>query len=386
MRLPQLCSIKLLTQLVLSILPFSVYKYVFPKNRHNKIEIHAESGSHPNDSPCYHFYGFGSVEEYFKDLKLKSTNPGYVIHKNATYNPCEGNPFINSGLYDSNGAIIEESCLFRGINKTEMISAKTDKTFSKRILKGSYIYGGPIVAHYGHFMTECISRLWYLLEQDKNDSFLLFHGNDFALRSNFIKKILNVLPIDEDRITVLDSAAQLSEVVIPLPSMINRGEIHKIHKKLPVRVAEAILNSKRNEQTDQPLYLSRRKLPVQLRKILNESKLEKRLTDYNVKIIYPEELSFSEQVTLFNRHSVIIGPLGSAHHTNLFSQKKLTQIYLCHSSKMKNYYMIDYINNNFSHYIMCCYSPFWNNNYQQDNSMIFDIDYVISCLKSIGVI
>lgn len=377
-------NVQRLAQCVFSVWHFSLRKYGLEEKQVHKSKIPAEFVSHQNGSGCYYFYGFKGAEEYFKDLKLKSTIPGYVIHENATYYPCKGSPTFNSGLYDSNGELIEESCLFRGINKTEMITVKTvkvDRTFSKKILNGSYIYGGPIVAHYGHFMTESISRLWYLLEQDKKDWVLLFHGHEFSLRNPFVKKVLSALPIAENRIIVLDSAVQLTEVVIPLPSMINRGEIHEIHKKLPARVADTILDSPKNRQTDQPLYLSRSQLPVQSRKVLNEEKLEERLTNYNVKIIYPEELSFSEQVALFNKHRVIIGPLGSAHHTNLFSLNNLTQIYLCHSSTMKNYYLIDQINNNFSYYIKCCFDVSQDGKY-----FIMDIAYVISCLKGIGVI
>ena len=372
----------------MSVLPFRFYEIAFGKYAQEKGKSHTIPFPDTNDKRYVKFYGFKSIDEYCTNLEMRNIPPQYVMFKNATYHPCNGSPLVNSGLYSDNGEIIKESCLFRGTHKSEMITAikPHDTSLKKLYLNDTYIYGGPLVAHYGHFLTECIGRLWYLLEERKTDSFLLFHGNKSTLKVDFIKKILRNLPIQEERIIILDHVAQLAEVIIPLPSMTNRGEIFTIHRKLPIKVAESILNSRETKHTNQPVYLSRRKLSLEYRVILNERKLENRLKKDNVKIIYPEELAFAEQVALFNSHRVIIGPLGSAHHTNMFSLNKLTQIYLCHSSTIKNYYLLDYINNNSSHYIMCCHRPFWESNRPDGRSLVIDIDYAIASLKRIGVI
>ncbi|MDQ7788258.1 MAG: glycosyltransferase family 61 protein [Thermodesulfovibrionales bacterium] len=387
-RILKTLNIHLYLRALLSVLPFRFYEITFWKYAQEKGKSYTIPFPDTNDDRYVKFYGFKSIDEYCTNLEMRNTTPQYVIYKNATYHPCNGNPLVNSGLYSDNGDIIKESCLFRGTHKSEMITAikPYDPSLKKIYLNDSYIYGGPIVAHYGHFLTECVGRLWYLLEEHKIDSFLLFHGNKSTLKIDFIKKILKNLPIQEDRIIILDHVAQLAEVIIPLPSMTNRGEIFTIHRKLPIKVAESILNPREIKHTNQPVYLSRRKLPLGYRVILNERKLENRLKKYKVKIIYPEELEFAEQVVLFNSHSVIIGPLGSAHHANMFSLNKLTQIYLCHSSTIKNYYLLDYTNNNSSHYIMCCHRPFWDSNRPDVRSLVIDIDYAISSLKRVGVI
>lgn len=386
-RLLKLRNINFYARIILSKLPFIFYSTAFQRYTQNKTEDLPFLNVDEKES--YHkFYGFDFVKPYFENLKLKNTTPTYVIHKNVTYYPSKEKPLVNSGLFDSTGNIIMESCLFRGRDKSERITEiKTYNTYLKKIrLNGSYIYGGPLAPHYGHFLTECIGRLWYLLDEQKTDSFLLFHGDKSTLKIDFVKEILHVLPIEKERIIILDCVTELEEVAIPFPSMTNRGEIYSIHKKLPTKVAESILSSQKINHTDQPLYLSRRKLPLSNRNILNERKLEECLKSNNVKIIYPEELSFTEQVILFNRHRVVIGPLGSAHHTTMFSLDKLTQVYLCHAATMQNYYMVDYINNNSSYYIMCCYRPFWENRPLNLSSLIINIDYLVSCLKSIGVI
>ena len=387
-RISKKLDINLYLRAILSILPFRFYEIAFWKYAQEKGKTYNISVSNTNNERYVKFYGFKSVDEYFTNLEMRDTTPQYVTYKNATYHPCDGSPLVNSGLYSDKGDIIKESCLFRGVHKSEMITEikPHDTSLGKIYLNDSYVYGGPIVAHYGHFLTECIGRLWYVLEDNNTDSFLLFHGNQSALKIDFIKEILKQLPIRGDRIIILDRAAQLAEVIIPLPSMTNRGEIFSIHRKLPMKVAETILNAREIEHTDQPLYLSRSKLPLGHRVILNEQKFENHLKNYKIKIIYPEELSFTEQIVLFNSHSVIIGPLGSAHHTNMFSLNKLTQIYLCHSSTIKNYYLLDYTNDNSSHYIMCCHRPFWDCNRPDVRSLIIDIGYAISSLKRIGVI
>jgi Glycosyltransferase 61 len=388
-RIFKIWNLNLYLRAILSVLPFRFYKNASWINFKDKNKIHDVPVSNTNGNERFiRFYGFKCVNQYLENLEIKNTIPGYVIHKNATFYPCDGKPFVNSGLYNFKGDIIKESCLFRGANKSEMITEiKAHKpSLEKAQLNGSYIYGGPIVAHYGHFLTECISRLWYLLEEGKSHAFLLFHGNNSTFKIDFVREIFKSLPISEEHIIVLDRDAQLAEVIIPLPSMTNRGEVYNIHRKLPIKVAERILNSTETKLTNQPIYLSRRKLPFETRVILNELKLEEHLKKYNVRIIYPEELSFAEQVILFNSHRVIIGPLGSAHHTNMFSLNKLIQIYFCHSSTIKNFYMVDNTNDNASHYIMCCHRPFWDSSRPDVRSLVIDIDYAIFSLKSIGVI
>jgi len=69
------------------------------------------------------FYGFDfSVKPYFENLKLKNAPPKHVIHQNVIYYPSKEKPLVNSGLFDSTGNIITESCLFRGIDKSERIT------------------------------------------------------------------------------------------------------------------------------------------------------------------------------------------------------------------------------------------------------------------------
>ncbi|MEN8190453.1 MAG: glycosyltransferase 61 family protein, partial [Thermodesulfobacteriota bacterium] len=349
-----------------------------------------EKFSIKTDRSEHRFYGFDSMEPYSEILQLKKTTPGFVRRDDAIYFPSQNDPPIDSesGLCDGGGNVIMESCLFRGQDSSEKVTEL--KCFvgvtERRRLEGNYIYGGFLDPHYGHFLTETMGRLWILLNEPQAGSFLLFHGDLSTLKLDFVKTILDFLPIENDKIIVLDHVVELEKVTIPLPSMVNRGAIHTIHKKLPVEVAQKFIGSQNFRRTEQPLYLSRRKLSKNIRHIQNEHVFEKYLESKNVKIVYPEELPFAEQVLLFNRHKVVIGPFGSAHHTSMFSLKPLTAVYLCHPGTLSNYLMTDYISHSSSHYILCCQVDLQYKRPLYLSSQILDVDYALSCLKRIGIV
>ena len=118
--------------------------------------------------------------------------------------------------------------------------------------------------------------------------------------------------IDVNRFVNSRDPMLLRYVHVPEPSFVRRNAF-ACHFALAETAAEQICGD--IDQTDQPLYLSRSRLPSRLRRLEGEAALEDALRARGVRIAYPETMSFEDQVRMVNVHSTVIGQLGSALHT-----------------------------------------------------------------------
>ena len=74
------------------------------------------------------------------------------------------------------------------------------------------------------------------------------------------------------------------------------------------------------------IYISR--LSLKNSRISNEKEIVELMNVLGVKVVYPERMSFKEQVLLFNSTDVIIGASGAALTNVIFAEKNTTLISL----------------------------------------------------------
>ena len=80
--------------------------------------------------------------------------------RNATIMPLEGTmDSFTGGVFSADGSFVEDSLLYRG--KPAQLQRYIE------YLNGTYIYGGCLFGHFGHFIWESLSRL-YAIRQCKN--------------------------------------------------------------------------------------------------------------------------------------------------------------------------------------------------------------------------
>lgn len=121
-----------------------------------------------------------------------------------------------------------------------------------------FIYGGHLERHYGHFLTECISRLWYAAK-DEEFPILWSETPRLYINKDFIDIFMNLINLDKRRFICCREPIRLREIIIPYPSFRFKKEAFSVHKLLPESVAQTVLPNKL-DKTTQPLYLSRKTL------------------------------------------------------------------------------------------------------------------------------
>jgi Glycosyltransferase 61 len=236
-------------------------------------------------------------------------------------------------LYDSEGRPVAETRLLRG-PELKPIKAAAAQQVPDAVTRRDdpLIWAGRMRHQWGKFLLEGISRLWAISEfpelklfgtggVEKPPPKLMLLGSAVRRRPKrkksptFVDEFLSLSGIDRRSIRLRRSTI-LSEVIIPHPSVVPWGQMFSRHFELPERVAEQVCDGTAD---DRPVYLSRSRLREDRRWFDGEEELERRLAERGVLVVWPEELTFVEQIQLFNRHSTFLGCIGSAFHTLVFS-------------------------------------------------------------------
>jgi hypothetical protein len=187
--------------------------------------------------------------------------------------------------------------------------------------KGRGIYLGYLMAgHYGHFITEGLCTFWIFetLPAEEFDYFL-FSPFVFGTRiPDYAVQCMRALGIDTDKIVILgEEPMAFEELVVPerLFRLNHSADpaLAWVHRRIRSCIVE---EGKRPEL----VYLSRRKLSLKqlTRVIANEVLVEKLFRHAGFTVVYPEELPFKEQLSLYANARVVAGPSGSALHNSLF--------------------------------------------------------------------
>ena len=240
------------------------------------------------------------------------------------------------------------------------------------------IYLGFLVDHYGHFLTECLARVWYALDE-RPDLRLLAHG---AAATTYAHQLFAALDIGPERFVTPTRATRFREVHIPQPTFIERFMLHERHLAVTRRAATRILDGEVLQPSAQPVYLSRARLGVHPRQLYGEASLIRHLRRAGVLIVDPQDLDLRQQVRLFNEHEVIVGPIGSAHHNTVFALAPRHHVYLCNWAS-QNFVLFDLVTGNRAHYLQL--TPAVRSLQTKPNHLL-DVPLALSVLRDLGVI
>jgi hypothetical protein len=310
--------------------------------------------------------------------------PGVTVLRDVWYIP------EHPGLYGADGVRIDEAWFRRGPDKKEVWPPEP-RTISPPATRSSIasplIYlGFPYFPHYGHFLIESISRLWFA--QEDRELPLLCHDlharNPF--KHSFVDAFFGAAPIDSKRLVSFREPVFLKEVLLPDPSLTGGAEGFTTHQNLPRAVSNSMVPDKTT--TARPLYLSRSQLGKGLRTVRHETLLESELRVRGAEIVHPERLTLREQVELINRHEVVIGPMGSALHGLLFKRStNSTVVYLGEVESLNHLFLtIDVIAENRATYIGAIEPDPTSSKTLSLRDVTLNLDIAMEGLRGIGIL
>jgi hypothetical protein len=302
------------------------------------------------------FHGFdpGEAEHRRKKVKKRPDHSSPVIHRlqNAVAVPGM------TGLYDSQGHRIDEAAATtisregRASNREKLYS-RTPEVIpvptSPQVVEEPVLLGGYISEHYGHFVIDTMSRLW------ARDAFpslpiLFIKPTKLSKYPAFGRQVFDALQL-LPRVRFVDQPTLFREVICPGTAFEYRWKAFSIADEPHTAVAKAI-GSSGTIARRKPVYLTRSGLSDRLRKIEAEPELEEELSRRGFEVVRPETLPLAEQISLFEQAPLVVGTMGSALHTALFSRSTETKLAIFNWGRgFENCILVDAVKQHRSYYL-----------------------------------
>ena len=284
-----------------------------------------QSAQSPNQA--IKLYGFGELGSTLHRPALRTSPPYTIVVEDGIILPCEflgwgACPSHSGGVVTRDFAPVEAANLFRRGGKLAFGTTERSDLICIKEERDQVIYLGWLMHHhYGHFLLESLARSWYLLKSDQALRVGVLPYVRASLREPF-RRVLRLLNIPEERLLFIEQPTRFPQIYIPEPLYELLGTAHVQAIGPFQHIAERILSESEPIASNQPVYLSRSTLPGHRRAITGEPEFESALRERGFLIVYPESLTFDEQVLLFNSHHDYIGCFGSAMHSVLFAQHR----------------------------------------------------------------
>lgn len=278
--------------------------------------------------------------------------------------------------YQLDGKVISETVLKRGYQNNYFYSPDKIIPDYTSVIKKAF-YGGHLLPHYGHLITESISRYWVLDKYEYIPVLMFARGqSDDAKRylSHEIYERLNCV----GRLHIINDSVLVEELIIPEPAWIDTSYAYFEMRKAALNL---YLKKSENSGRYRRVYLSRSGLEKrEYGYIVDEDELEKKLVLLGFEIVHPQYLSFQDQIKIFNESEYVVGLIGSAFHTMLFANcEGLSCVYLCFGSPNVNFPNIDAITNTKGYYVSCAVI----HPYAIKKIIMLDVEYAVRSIINI---
>ena len=221
--------------------------------------------------------------------------------------------------------------------RSSMVNKESSGYWKERECKINYldedviylgIIGGPFMA-YGNLILDSISRLWVFLEKPEYINLKAVYFSDNNFQDKIVQELFKLFGLKEKNLIRCTQPLQAKNVIVPEES-INPYSFYTVEFKKTIDKIKASIPA----QNYQKIYFSRSKLNGS-GKTYGEEYIENVFKNAGYKIIYPEQLSITEQISYLKGAKYFAGVDGSGVHNALFLPDNANCIYL-QRSEYKN--------------------------------------------------
>ena len=200
------------------------------------------------------------------------------------------------------------------------------------------IYLGFIRNHWGHFLLDCSTRLWYAKSHPNFKCvFCVKLGESFSPIEN-IDRFLELYGIKKNRILYVNSAQRFRNIIVPKPSYCTNTYYSDQFLNMFDDVASGV--DLEAYPKHEKIYFTRRKF----RKAVTTEYGENFITDilsYNgFTIVSPENCSLDEQIAFIRNSNLVSTINGTIAHNMLFARKG-QEIHIFNKTYIKNMMQFD---------------------------------------------
>lgn len=233
------------------------------------------------------------------------------------------NVFTLGCLYDADGRRIDLS-LRNGRKGGDLGLAADPATLPAQIrpddiprLKGRTLYLGTFQNHYGHFITESLSRFWWHEAADRFDHLVAYgfiHNNGRVHVQRFHRHMTAILGIPMKRMSLLTAPVRFDEIVVPEQLFVFGSHVNLGARDIYGKIAE----QHRAGIPSGRIFLTRAIHPQA--RLANAHGVEDAFASFGFRVMYPEEVKIERQLDCYANSEIIAGLSGSGMHNCLFSR------------------------------------------------------------------
>jgi len=200
------------------------------------------------------------------------------------------------GVCDSEFNFIQESKFDGWSSKGGFYSVDTSVCHKhERVL-----YLGFFIQHWGHFLIECLGRVWILQNPEYKDYKIVFLRKGGTFEKQHCQ-FFELLGKDKDSFVNVDEPTSFDEIVVPSVAYL---ETDPDLFYIPFRMA--VEQCRFYDGAPSKVYFSRTHLKKAKKTELGEKYIERKFKDAGFAICYPEEMSLREQIEIFQRSEHVV--------------------------------------------------------------------------------
>lgn len=230
----------------------------------------------------------------------------------------------SAGILDSNGSYRADGAMWRHGRELTTVPARPDGVFSKR--SGTWLWGGTLWMHFGHFLVESLSRLWALDRLDTPIDGILSmpkrprKGGEIA---PFHSEFFEILGVGQ-AVCCVSAPERVERLILPGQGL-GLGQMMVGTDQFRAFARDRFC---RNPPSAGPekIYISRSRLPERLGSFVGEKELEDNLRAEGYTIYYPEAHSIAHQIATYRAARKVVAAEGSALHLLAFCASENTDV------------------------------------------------------------
>lgn len=253
-----------------------------------------------------------SLDVYSEDeLKVVKVNNAVVL-------PCRSiDGKKHAGVLDDKGEFVALSA-FYALSPVDCWGGGYEPAEEPKHIDEDVVYMGRFWRHWGHFIMDLVSRLWYVQQADDSVK-IIYDGTEDM--SGVYLEFMRLAGIDESRLIRVDAPTEFSSVIVPECSYKPGISCNIRYKRIFDMVAENALRESDigDIYKGKRIYFTRRGLNLRIPLEAGEKDIEGLFRDNNYLIISPEKHTLVEQIVMLRQAGEIACVSGTLPHNMMFA-------------------------------------------------------------------
>lgn len=184
----------------------------------------------------------------------------------------------------------------------------------------SVVYLGHLDNHFGHFLTDSLSRLWFLLDKANAQKKVCYIAD--TPEHPYIE-FLYLFGLKQEQMIWINEVTQFAEVIVPEPSFRYWDYFHKDYKRTCDKIRESVSGAYNYKK----VYFSRNEY-VKGAFTFGELPIEQTFARKGYKVFYPDRLSMKQKLKILANCEYFAGTSGTGMHNILWCKDGITCLQL----------------------------------------------------------